>query len=66
MEELFCAQCAVWKPKESVTFATVQDAEQHCLDYHAARLLKTYQELQEDRVFRKQTVIFMMRDRNAP
>lgn len=65
MENIVCTQCAVWKPKESVTFTTMEEAEQHVLDFHPGRLLKMYQELQDGRVFRLYDVERMMKDRNA-
>ncbi len=65
MEPLFCEQCAVWKPKESVTFYEVEAAEQHVLEYHPNRLLKKYQALVNGQVFRTYDVTEMMKDRNA-
>ncbi len=41
--DLHCRHCAVWKPKEQMTFATYEEAEQHVLTFHPDRLLKQYQ-----------------------
>lgn len=37
-----CEQCALWKPRELVTFPDVATAEEHVERYHANRLLAEY------------------------
>lgn len=39
-----CEQCALWKPRELVTFPNVATAEEHVERYHSNRLLVEYRD----------------------
>lgn len=39
MKPLVCAQCATWRDAASVTFATVEEAEEHVINVHPNRFI---------------------------
>jgi hypothetical protein len=44
-EKLYCRQCAVWKPKEQVTFSVVEEALWHLITVHPNRAMWIFLEL---------------------
>ena len=52
MNPNYCRQCAVWKPKEEVTFSVPEEALWHLVTVHANRamwlLLELYYDNQEE------------------
>ncbi len=37
-----CNQCAVWRPREDVTFITVEEAFRHAVTCHPERVVKFF------------------------